>query len=113
MLRVTEKDGFKDLKYFGNNVGSGDVVYVLTGDIKNKPTQTSIQIGPNQHIEDLLGQYVNHSCYPTVKVVGNNLVAINTIINKDSITFDYNVSEDEMSNPFLCHCCGKKIKGSL
>lgn len=112
-MKVVDNDGFKDLRYYGETVLSGTVIYELTGSVLESPTRTSIQIGPNEHIEDDLGQYVNHSCDPSVKVVKNKLICLKDINDGDSITFDYNVSETEMSNPFVCHCCDKLISGKL
>ena len=74
MFRVLCCDGFKDLVYYGDDIGSDEIVYTLSGSIVSEPTQTSIQIAPSQHIEDNWGQYINHSCNPTVKVVGNKLI---------------------------------------
>ena len=108
----TDINGFKDLVYIGEEtLGPGEIVYKLTGDILDKPTRTSIQIGPNKHIEDDLGQYINHSCSPTVKIMDDNVVVIEKLYTGDSITFDYNESEDIMSNPFKCNCCSNMIKG--
>ena len=112
MFLVADNDGFKDLKYIGDNtLFPGDSVYVLSGELLKEPTRISIQIGPDEHIEDEWGQYVNHSCDPSVKIVNNQLIAVKQIEKGDSITFDYNVSEDHMSNPFYCNCCNKLIKG--
>ncbi len=113
MFRVIEKHGFKDFKYFGNKIPSNTEVYLLSGDIKDTPTRTSIQIGSNQHVEDFLGKYINHNCYPTVKIVNSKLISVKQINNGDSIIFDYNESEDIISNPFICHCCGKRVLGRL
>jgi len=113
MLKVVEQNGFNDLKYYGDGVQPDRTVYILTGPILEGPTRTSIQIGPSKHIEDDLGKYVNHSCHPSVKVVGNKLISITQINSGDSITFDYNKTETLMSNPFICHCCGKLITGKL
>lgn len=113
MFKVINRNEFKDLRYYGDTLKPDDLVYELSGHVLNKPTRTSIQIGPSRHIEDDQGQYINHSCNPNVKVNNNHLVAIKQINNGDSITFDYNETEDEMSNPFKCHCCGKMIAGRL
>ncbi len=113
MFQVTSKNGFKDLIYIGNTIPAGNLLYRLTGEIINKPTRTSIQIGSNEHIIDNLGQYINHSCDPSVKVIGCDLISVKEIKNGDSITFDYNHTEDCMSNPFYCNCCGKIICGRL
>lgn len=111
MLVISDTDGFKDLIYRGNSIDHGTIIYTLSGNISTTPTRTSIQIGPNQHIEDELGQYVNHSCNPSVEIVGHNLISVKQINDGDSITFNYNESEDLMSNPFNCHCCNKIIGG--
>ena len=108
---VSDTNGFKDLIYTGPQVPSNTVVYILTGAISTGPSRTSIQIGPNQHIEDDLGQYINHSCNPTVKISGYNLVSVKELNPGDSITFNYNDSEALMSNPFYCNCCNKLIGG--
>ena len=113
MFKVIDQNEFKDLKYYGNTVLLGDTIYNLTGTILTYPTRTSIQIGPSQHIEDDQGKYINHSCDPSVRVVGNKLIGVKQINNGDSITFDYNETEDTMSNPFTCHCCGEEISGKL
>jgi len=112
-LQVVEyEDGFKDLQYAGDTpVERGTVVYHLSGPTFRKPTRTSIQVSRDQHIEDKLGRFINHNCDPTVNVVRTYLVAIKTIHPGDSITFDYNANEDEMSNPFMCRCCGRWVAG--
>ena len=111
MFKVVNQDGFNDLKYFGPIIASETIVYTLTGTIEPRPTQTSIQVGDDQHVEDIFGQYINHACQPTVKVVGSVLMSLCEIQSGDSITFDYNDSENSMSNPFVCHCCAECTSG--
>jgi SET domain-containing protein len=111
MFSVTEENGFKSLKYHGNSVFPGEVLYYLKGPVESEPTRTSIQIGPNKHIEDIWGQYINHNCDPNIKIIDNNLVTLKEINDGDDITFDYNVSEENMASPFVCNCCGKLING--
>ena len=70
----------------------------------------------NLHIEDDIGQYLNHNCSPNTCVVNENdpkLVAINDISIGDELTFDYNSSEDEIHYVFKCNCHGKEIVGKL
>lgn len=65
---VKETDGFKDLIYNGSAaISTNKIVFELKGEIINYPTKTSIQIGPNEHIEDELGQFINHHCYPNTR----------------------------------------------
>jgi len=113
MLKVlVNEDGYSDLIYVGeDNLAINEVVLTLKGEVSEHPSRESIQIGVNQHILDEFGQFTNHSCYPSCKVKGNQLVGIKEIKNGDSITFDYNESEDELSTPFRCNCCNKLISG--
>ena len=112
MFKPINNNGFTDLVYFGDTLPIGKIIYVLTGNIINKPTRTSIQIANNYHIEDSFGRYINHSCDPNIKVIGTNLISIKEIKNGDSITFNYNDSEDAISYPFLCSCCNTIIRGN-
>ena len=90
----------------------GESVYDLSrGDVVHAPSRTSIQMRPQIHIEDEVGQYINHSCSPSCKIDGLFVKAITDIKAGDEITFDYNSNEDAMATPFKCACCGKMIKG--
>lgn len=79
---------------------SGSIVHTLDGICLNKPTQLSIHIGNNLHIEDKWGIFINHSFDPTVYISGKNIVAKKDINAGDEITFDYNSSEICMAAPF-------------
>lgn len=88
-----------------------EIVYVMTGKLLNIPTQKSIHIGDNMHLEDKFGQYINHSFDPNVRIESNKLIAIKDIDIYDEITFNYNDSEVEMACPFEddgIKVCGKK-----
>ena len=111
MLKIIDTNGYKDLKYFGHTVPRNTVIYNLTGDILKYPSKTSIQINDNQHIEDELGKFINHSCNPTVKISGTKIISVKTINYNDSITFNYNTNETVVSHPFRCNCCGNWILG--
>ena len=112
MLSVVDKDGFKDLIYNGNVfIPENSIVLKLSGEILPYPTRTSIQISETEHIEDSLGQYINHSCKPSCKVENGCIVSIKNINPGSSITFNYNETEVSMSSPFTCNCCGKRISG--
>lgn len=108
---IVDNEGFKDLAYLGSEVPGDTVIYTLSGTILNQPTKTSIQISKNEHIEDELGQYINHNCNPNVKIVDKYVISLKQISDGDSITFNYNDSEDKLSNPFICNCCNKEIIG--
>ncbi len=89
----------------------GDIVRVMVGKMSNMPTQKSMHIGDNMHLEDEFGKYINHSFDPNIKVESNKLIAIKDINIYDEITFNYNDSELEMACPFEDDgilVCGKK-----
>jgi hypothetical protein len=91
---------------------TGESVYDLSrGEIVTNPTRTSIQMHTNTHIEDEVGQYINHSCSPTCQISGLLVKAIRDINSGDEITFDYNSNEDTLASPFECACCQKMITG--
>ena len=93
----------------------GQIVFKFNPRYTKKRTRTSIQVG-NLHIEDDIGQYLNHNCSPNTCVVNENdpkLIAINDISIGDELTFDYNSSEDEIHYVFKCNCHGKEIVGKL
>jgi len=54
--------------------------------------------------------YINHSCAPSCRIDGMNVVTIKNIRVGEEITFDY-ASEGELASPFTCNCCGKYIDG--
>lgn len=92
----------------------GQVLFELTGDVLNTPTRTSVQIGVNQHIEDKLAAFMNHSCTPNAILdrATSRFIACKDIQAGEEIMFDYNKNEDLLSSPFICECCGKKIEGA-
>lgn len=114
MIKVNKHNWFKDLIYNGDEPLQKDsIVLELKGEILTQPTRTSIQIDSDKHIEDSLGCFINHNCNPSCRIQDNKVLN-NRILNKgDSITFDYNLNEDNMSNPFICHCCGELISGKM
>jgi hypothetical protein len=91
----------------------GDTVLYLNGEVVGLPTRTSIQIGEGKHIEDKIGAFINHSCYPSCKIEGHRVVAGKEISTSDQITFDYSQNETILASPFICSCCNKLISGNL
>lgn len=95
------------------NIKKGKVLFKMKGEILHSPTQTSVQIGKNKHIEDAIGGHVNHSCAPNAKVNRRNktFISLRDIAKGEEIIFDYNKNEDHLAVPFACKCCGKMIRG--
>jgi hypothetical protein len=100
------------------NIKSNEIIYEFTGEPIPFPTRTSIE-SINGHVEDEMGQYLNHNCKPNAIIVnsmskewtGMKVIAIQDIDKGTEITFDYNSTERELANPFECNCCNKLIKG--
>lgn len=94
-------------------INKNTIIFKMHGDFIDKPTQTSVQIGDNLHIEDELAGKLNHSCNPTAKVDRSlhALISLRDIEENEEITFDYRVNEDKLAVPFMCQCCGKLIRG--
>ena len=90
-------------------VPKGDIVFVLTGPVKDTPCKYSIEIGENQHILDDDGVFMNHSFDPSCKIDGKNVVAVKNILIGDELCFNYNESETHMACPFEVN--GVKVKG--
>ena len=106
-ITSTHKGLFADANY-----RVGQIVAKIEGAILDTPNRFTYQVAPNKHIScDNELKYINHHCYPNLKVENENLVCIKAIETGDELTFDYNSSEDRLDEPFECACCGKLIKG--
>ena len=92
-------------------VPKDDIVFVLTGPIKDTPCKYSIEIGENQHILDDEGVFMNHSFDPSCKIDGKNVVAVKNILIGDELCFNYNESETHMACPFEVN--GVEVKGKF
>ena len=78
----------------------GDILFVLSGKIFANPTRETIYVGNGTHIHDPFGIYINHSFMPSVRIDSRNVRAARDINSGDEITFDYNLNEIQMANPF-------------
>ena len=87
------------------------IIHKLEGDIKDKPTRTSIQIYKNKHIEDKFGIYMNHSFDPNCKIHNSCIQSIKDIKKGDELTFNYNENETKMACPFTDSISGKQVNG--
>lgn len=111
MLEVKEINGMKGL-FSKTNFQKGELVTIIEGEKIVKPTRTSLQVGINEHIdvkEPIM--YINHKCDANIRLKKNTFVASRAISEGEEITFNYNDSEDVLSNPFLCRDCGQMMKG--
>jgi hypothetical protein len=58
--------------------------------------------------------FLNHSCIPNAMIRDCSLFAIQPISPFEEITFDYNTTEYDMVDPFICRCgkCNRRrIRG--
>ena len=77
-----------------------DVLWSLQGDPRSTPTRTTICIGPDQHVDDPLGIYFNHSFEPNCRIEGRSVIALRTIAQDEHLTFNYVDNEPTIAAPF-------------
>ena len=96
-----------------NEIKTGAIVYRLCGPVSKTASRESIEIGPNQHITDPFGIYMNHSSNPTTYIDGRNVVATRDLYPGDEINFDYNSSETNVVSRFIDKDTGLEVRGRL
>ena len=112
MVKVCEIDGMKGL-FAEKKFIKDELVVVVEGEKIPEATRTSVHLGNNEHIdvkEPIM--YINHKCDANIRLKMDTFVATRTIEAGEEITFNYNDSEDVLSNPFVCRDCGQTMKGS-
>ena len=83
------------------------LVRVMNGYSVPYPTQTSIRLGEERHMEDRVGKFINHSCSPTLRVDKSSptLWAEKNILPNMPLTINYLENEKTISAPFICNDC--------
>lgn len=79
----------------GRNIGE-----LSSGEVSDKRTRTSIQIGKDLHSEHPWAKFMNHSFNPNCAIDGTEVITIRQVEPEEELTFDYTSNEDEISNPF-------------
>ena len=86
------------------------------GLVVGRPSRYSLQIGEHAHIAPPdadnaesatirpMWCYLNHSCAPSARFDGQDLIAIRDISKGEEIGFDYNTTEYDIDEPFICGC---------
>jgi hypothetical protein len=108
----------------GSRFEQGDVILVLEGLLSHAPSRYSVQVGADLHVQPAPGipedsvraawRFLNHSCRPNASFRGPVLTALEAIAIGQEITFNYNTTEAEMAEPFVCrcgHCSGTTVSG--
>jgi SET domain len=107
------------------DIAAGEFLFRVSGKRFSKPTFTSVQTGPETHIDvdpdsDLTRQmdiypwrFTNHRCEPSVSMTHAECVALRNIRVGEEITFNYNTTERMMDEPFGCGCGAKTCAGQI
>jgi SET domain len=114
-MEIFESEKGKSVRA-NKNFREQEILVEFTGTIKDTPDKHSLQIAEGKHLSGIdWPEYLNHSCNPNcyvhVDTVGVWLMAKRDIKLGEELTFDYNTTEYDMANPFICACCGKIING--
>jgi|TARA_B110000305_G_C19082177_1_gene466723 hypothetical protein len=94
-----------------NRYASGDIIHTLKGEMYNKPSRTTIEIGKDLHVDDPYGIFINHAFDPTCVIIKDTVVAAKDMEIGEEITFNYNVSETKMATPFVDTMTGHPVCG--
>ena len=106
-------------------IAAGERLFKIEGKRTKTPTRYSLQIGKNLHIdideghsaEEILDRYfwrfMNHSCEPNSLIRDCVVIAKRDIQPGEAVTFDYNTTEWEMSEPFNCVCGSESCLGTI
>lgn len=107
------------------NITSGERMFRIEGELSPRPSRFSVQIGEGRHIdlgpghtsEEILDRYfwrfMNHSCEPNTLIRGQEVVALRPIPPWADVTFDYNATEYDMADPFVCRCGSPQCLGVI
>eukprot|EP00284_Hemiselmis_tepida_P006482 CAMPEP_0174925826 /NCGR_PEP_ID=MMETSP1355-20121228/8168_1 /TAXON_ID=464990 /ORGANISM="Hemiselmis tepida, Strain CCMP443" /LENGTH=153 /DNA_ID=CAMNT_0016171785 /DNA_START=238 /DNA_END=699 /DNA_ORIENTATION=- len=99
-------------------ISKGEVAISERGEILKHPTMHSIQVNDTEHM-NCSGQiiYACHNCDANARMVptleGCSLVALRDIEAGELVSFDYDTTEWDMSDPFDCLCGSPKCKGRV
>lgn len=98
------------------DIDAGATLFRIAGRETPHPTRYSLQIGRARHLDqgtagtaeaivrDFFWRYMNHHCEPTTVIRALDVIAARHITAGESVTFDYNTTEEALAEPFTCHC---------
>ena len=109
-VEVVRNGSFASLRAV-RSFATGDVVFPLEGQLVEKPSRFTIQVGASAHlnpVSDIVSPWgcLNHGCDPNVAIDVSRrvLVARRPIAAGDELRFDYNTTEWTLAEPFMCDC---------
>ena len=130
-VKIKYKDILAKGLFADEFIPKNNIVLYLEGNYLPHPTRSSIQIKDDKHIESWEGGHINHHCDPNTEIrihddfIGRNshaqmesslvalVVAKRDIDMGEELTFDYEITEFELSEPFRCDCHGRWIRGKV
>lgn len=104
-------------------IAAGTRLFRIEGRVVALPTRHSLQVAPGVHLDqgdardehDLVARffwrYMDHHCEPSTAIRDREAIALRDIVPGEAITFDYNTTEDDMAEPFACHCGSARCVG--
>jgi hypothetical protein len=109
-VEIIRDAGFASLHAM-RSFARGDVVFPLRGHSVERPTRFSIQVGSDAHLDPISDHAspwgaLNHGCDPNVAIDVSRrvIVAQRAIAAGDELRFDYNPTEWELAESFVCNC---------
>lgn len=109
-----KKPSHKVLKT-AKSFSAGEILIDLVGaKVISTPDYMTIDLG-DRHVYHPFGRYINHSCEPNayVDVEQHKLFASCDIEQDDEITFNYLISERQITAPFDCNCGSSNCLGRI
>jgi len=100
-------------------IAAGTLLIALAHVFVDRPSKYTIQLDEQLHQAgtEEADDFMNHSCAPNVTIdfAALEIVAIRPIAALELVTFDYNICEWDMREPFSCHCgapgCIGEVRG--
>lgn len=109
-VEIVRDTGFASL-HAVRSFAPGEVVFPLRGRAVVRPTRFSIQVGSDAHLDPISDHAspwgaLNHGCDPNVVIDVSRrvIVARRAIAAGDQLRFDYNTTEWELAESFVCNC---------
>jgi hypothetical protein len=131
-LRHCQSDAVGVVRAAGENrlvairpIAAGERLFRIEGVETSRPTRYSLQVGDNLHIdlgsghsaEEILDRYfwrfMNHSCEPNAAIREREVISLRNIPPWEAVTYNYNTTEWEMAEPFICGCGSGQCLGRI
>ena len=99
------------------SIAAGERLIALAHVFVDLPSRYTIQIEEHLHQAGTgeADDFMNHSCDPNVMIdfISLEVIALRPITAGELITFDYNICEWDMREPFSCECGSPRCIGEV